>query len=336
MGGDASKGAMYGELTKGSMERICIRLNSFYDMDGKTFFDVGSGLNRPATTAASFFPRMKSALGGEYMVQRTSLAAKCLQVMLEDKSSQSKAHAMAPINVVNMNAMDLTDITGLGIDVLFTFNSAFEPALMYKLADIVNTSDIEALIIFSNPKELEDYGFEGLEWKGSLALKMSHSNEGKTANFFLRQKKTTAGVVLVPSHPALMDSASTTRVSLRKRKLVDDSAPALMDSASTKSVSLQKRKLVDDSAPPTLTHEPQVDDEQHDQSGVAPHLGQPESEMLRAMKLCEDAGSRKELIEYLKSTFDNGLKTSEQVRLPDGQVVKKGIREKKIPDYFGF
>jgi hypothetical protein len=280
--------------------------------------------------------------------------------MLEDKSSQSKAHAMAPINVVNMNAMDLTDITGLGIDVLFTFNSAFEPALMYKLADIVNTSDIEALIIFSNPKELEDYGFEGLEWKGSLALKMSHSNEGKTANFFLRQKKTTAGVVLVPSHPALMDSASTkrvslqkrklvddsapalmdsastTRVSLRKRKLVDDSAPALMDSASTKSVSLQKRKLVDDSAPPTLTHEPQVDDEQHDQSGVAPHLGQPESEMLRAMKLCEDAGSRKELIEYLKSTFDNGLKTSEQVRLPDGQVVKKGIREKKTPDYYGF
>jgi hypothetical protein len=309
MGGDASKGAMYGELTKGSMERICIRLNSFYDMDGKTFFDVGSGLNRPATTAASFFPRMKSALGGEYMVQRTSLAAKCLQVMLEDKSSQSKAHAMAPINVVNMNAMDLTDIKGLGIDVVFTFNSAFEPPLMYKLAEIVNTSDIEALIIFSNLKELEEYGFEGLKWKGSLALKMSHSNEGKTAHFYLVDKK----ACVVPSHPALMASASTTRVSLRKRKLVDDSAP------------------------PTLTHEPQADDEQHDQRGVgAPHLGQPESEMLRAMKLCEDAGSRKELIEYLKSTFDNGLKTSEQVRLPDGQVVKKGIREKKTPVYYGF
>jgi hypothetical protein len=222
---------------------------------------------------------------------------------------------MAPINVVNMNAMDLTDIKGLHIDVLFTFNSAFEPPLMYKIAEIVNMSDIEVLIIFSNLKELEDYGFVGLEAKGSLALKMSHSNEGKTAHFFRKQKKTTAGVVLVPpSHPALMASAS-----------------------STPRVSLRKRKLVVESAHPTLTHEPQADDEHAQQSARLPsHLGQPESEMLRAMKMCEDAGSRKELIEYLKTTFDNGLKTSEQVRLPDGQVVKKGIREKKTPDYLSF
>jgi hypothetical protein len=338
MGGDASNGAMFGEVTPGSMIRICSHLGSFYDMRGKRFFDFGAGANKPATTVAAMFPMMKSATGGEYMDQRTSLASKVLQVILEDESSESKAHALAPINVVTVDGMHFTNIKGLGIHVFYAFNSAFDPPLMYKIAEVVNSSDIEVLIMFSPLEELKEYLFEGLIHKGLLRVQMSHSGEGKTVHFYLREKKTvvTATPCVVPSYPALLVPYTTTRA-LRKRKEVDSSTTLTQTHEDDHDQHHSK-----ETAPASNSGRSRLESMKHSSctassipSASAPHpLGHPESEILRAMELCEDAGSRKELIDYLKSTFESGLKTSEQVLLPDGHVVKKGIRVKHSPEYY--
>jgi hypothetical protein len=287
------------------------------------FLDLGSGVNKPALHVAATFP-VKSAIGIECMQQRVSLAAKVHQVLLEDKSSESKAHAMAPCNVLTVDAMQLTNIKDLGINVIYAFNSAFDPELMYKIAEIWNLSDVEVLIIFTNIDELIKFGFLGLIWKGSLKLQMTHSKEGKTVHFYTREKRSVlTDVAIVPSNPMVAASA-TTRSHLKRKlgcsTLIQDDEELVCQHIVPK-IAATSAGVVGSKAVTT-------------QPSIAACDQCPEAAMLRAMELCEDAGSRKELIAYLESTFEEGLKTSEQVLLPDGHVVKKGIRVKHSPEYY--
>jgi hypothetical protein len=280
---------MYGELTQGSMDKVCDLIDFIFRrynmrMDGMGFIDWGAGGNRLAMHIASRYPLAKYALGVECMKERTSLAAKVQITLLEDNSPESKAHALAPVNVLTADIEEInTDLEFLGDCVFMSFNTAFDKSCMKHYAGIWNKClTAKMLILFTPKKKLIKLGFGFLRHEASYQLSMKGSGEGKTVNIFTRD--------------------------------------------------------------PTILPQPPIDDEDEEEYDVdvvlQDHVGRStllsaEERIRQALVLCMER-PREDLLNFLQCTYEEGLKTSQNVVLPNGKVAAQSIRVKKGVKRYGF
>ena len=125
MGGDASFGPSYGEMTEHCMEKICEKLSSLISMDGAIFMDLGSGINKPCMHVAARHPEIKLAVGIEYMPQRDALSNKVSGKIHSEVSDGTVPHKIGAFTSVQMDAMKLkaSGLRQLGVNVRVIFTT---------------------------------------------------------------------------------------------------------------------------------------------------------------------------------------------------------------------
>jgi hypothetical protein len=296
-GADTSFGPSYGELTPGSMDKICDMIDEIFrrlktTMNGKSFVDLGAGGNRLAGHIAARYPRAKVALGIECMMQRTGLAAKVIITLLEDHSLESKAHAWAPCTVVSANIAKLTSLSGY--EVWMSFNSAFPAALMRLLALLWNASDAYILILFTNEADMVKLGFFYWNYEGSLDALMKGSGEGKTCHIYTRDPNQN-----LPQEVPIVEKKDEEESDTSEEADEDDD---IMNEC--------------------------------ERYYATTTTSSPEERIRQAVDLCKN-GPRADFINYLQCTFEDGLRTSRSVVLPNGKEVKQSIRIKNPIIRFG-
>jgi hypothetical protein len=177
-GGNGNGGAIYGEMTESSMNKIiliCMQVQGLGE--DSAFFDVGSGLGKPNLHAA--------------------VAAKCrlsFGVELEDIRWQ--------LSMVNLNGC-INDLTGLGSGVFFASANimdfhTLEPFTHIFLFDVAFTGDVQEhiahlfnrspsaqyLISFRRPREtINDFGYH-VRLLARQQVRLTGSGEGHTAYFY--------------------------------------------------------------------------------------------------------------------------------------------------------
>jgi hypothetical protein len=90
IGGNASMGPIYGELTMGSMQKMINLMKEHTHLDEHSYFiDVGSGIGKPNIHVAQD-SRVKASYGIEVEQSRWVLGMSCLKGILDLASSQSR------------------------------------------------------------------------------------------------------------------------------------------------------------------------------------------------------------------------------------------------------
>jgi hypothetical protein len=94
IGGNASGGAIYGELTMGSMQKVIRIMKEATGLDSSSrFIDVGSGIGKPSIHVAQD-PGVDFSFGVEYYPDRWLLSMTCLKGIL-DLASTEAGHAVS-------------------------------------------------------------------------------------------------------------------------------------------------------------------------------------------------------------------------------------------------
>jgi hypothetical protein len=89
IGGNASGGAIYGELTMGSMQKVIRIMKEVTGLDSSSrFIDVGSGIGKPSIHVAQD-PGVDFSYGIEYYSDRWLLSMTCLRGILELAANQT-------------------------------------------------------------------------------------------------------------------------------------------------------------------------------------------------------------------------------------------------------
>jgi len=92
IGGNASCGPIYGELTMGSMQKMVELMKQHTQFDSKSrFLDVGSGIGKPNLHVTQD-PGVAFSCGIEMELDRYRLGLKCLQRVLQEASKDEDAN----------------------------------------------------------------------------------------------------------------------------------------------------------------------------------------------------------------------------------------------------
>ncbi|TYZ65206.1 hypothetical protein PybrP1_003981 [[Pythium] brassicae (nom. inval.)] len=181
LGGNAAGGAIYGEITQASFQRIVDYLKAHCELsEASLFLDVGSGLGKPNFHVA-IDPGVEVSYGVELEELRWHLSLHNLRSVLQLDVNKSKR------NRTMFSAGDITDATTLNpFSHVYSFDVGFPPTVMDELAAIFNRSTAGYFVSFHAPRKVIDvYGFE-VENLGRLATSMAGSSEGHTCYFYRR------------------------------------------------------------------------------------------------------------------------------------------------------
>lgn len=154
LGGNAYASAMYGELTRGSMDAIFKLLKDECELNDKSsFIDIGSGLGKPNFHAAQMGIHL--SIGVELVDIRHQLSIfNLLQVLkTENESINTNGLNFVCANIEQANSLNpFTHI--------YQFDLAFEPNLQQYIGSLFNiTSSAKYLISYLRPDELIGFGY---------------------------------------------------------------------------------------------------------------------------------------------------------------------------------
>eukprot|EP00522_Entomoneis_paludosa_P001929 CAMPEP_0172471894 /NCGR_PEP_ID=MMETSP1065-20121228/68054_1 /TAXON_ID=265537 /ORGANISM="Amphiprora paludosa, Strain CCMP125" /LENGTH=448 /DNA_ID=CAMNT_0013230009 /DNA_START=341 /DNA_END=1687 /DNA_ORIENTATION=- len=182
IGGNASNGPIYGELTMGSMQKMVnlMKEHTHFDASSK-FIDVGSGIGKPNFHVAQD-PGVEISYGLEIDADRWLLSMNCLRGTL-DLAAQDEdvQHRCVFVQEDIRQAHSFDPFTHV-----YMFSIGFPPDLWITLADVWNRSKSPYLICYHSPKDIIDcYEFE-VELLAKTPTSMHGSKEGHTGYVYRR------------------------------------------------------------------------------------------------------------------------------------------------------
>ncbi|CAI5716874.1 unnamed protein product [Hyaloperonospora brassicae] len=181
LGGNAAGGAIYGEITQASFQRVVDYLKDKCELSASScFVDVGSGLGKP-NFHVSVDPGVQVSYGIELEELRWHLSLHNLRSVLSLDSQRHK-----PLSTV-FTAGDITHAhTFEPFSHVYTFDVGFPPDVMDKMAEMFNRSSAQYFVSFHSPRKVvETYGFSVTNI-GRVATSMAGSSEGHQCYFYRR------------------------------------------------------------------------------------------------------------------------------------------------------
>lgn len=231
IGGNGHGGAIYGELTLGSMQKMVELMKKYTDFNkGSRFIDVGCGLGKPNLHVAQD-PQVEFSYGIEMEHVRWMLGLSNLKEVFRFKKKQElRTKNISPEKSISHRCyLAHGDITEANFFDPFThvymFDIGFPPKLFKQLAKMFNQSQSPWLICYHGPKLMvERYGFD-VELIVQMQTTMFGSGEGHEGYLYKRvegkkksSKKTkkcpTGGAGLprgVPCDPLFANAWRTTK-----------------------------------------------------------------------------------------------------------------------------
>lgn len=191
IGGNGHGGAIYGEITEGSMQKI-IELMMVHTKLGPSsrFLDVGCGLGKPNVHVA-LYPGVEMSYGVEMESVRWWLGMNNLDAVLgsaaKDKDGKNVRCMMAHADITEARTFDpFTHV--------YMFDIGFPPELLYTLASMFNTSRTsEFLICYHSPRlMIDEYGFE-IKLLAQKQTSMFGSSESHMCYLYRRQEHDLSG-----------------------------------------------------------------------------------------------------------------------------------------------
>mmetsp|Transcript_1588 Transcript_1588/g.2149 ORF Transcript_1588/g.2149 Transcript_1588/m.2149 type:complete len:397 (-) Transcript_1588:162-1352(-) len=193
IGGNGSFGAIYGELTVGSMQKMIDLMKEHTEFTSSSrFIDVGSGLGKPSLHVAQD-PGVEFSYGIEMERVRWMLGMSNLsQIVNAAHSQQRDGKPPNPActvqhrcvfdhgNIMEANTFDpFTHV--------YMFSIGFPPKLWRKLSDMFNKSESLYLICYHAPRIIIDrYGFS-VELLVQAPTSMHGSSEGHMGYIYRRK-----------------------------------------------------------------------------------------------------------------------------------------------------
>lgn len=216
LGGNASGGPIYGELTMGSMQKMVDLMKEHTGLDAHSrFIDVGSGIGKPSLHVAQD-PKVAFSYGVEVDADRWLLGMSCLKQILHAAEQQPptslpdderigyrclfehadirKAKTFDPFTHVYMFSIGYVQRSRLrqnpvshNFQVLTWCFSSFPPALWVDLAEMWNrSSSASYMICYHSPKDIiESYEFQ-VKLIAQTTTSMHGSKEGHSAYIYER------------------------------------------------------------------------------------------------------------------------------------------------------
>ncbi|KAG6597957.1 uncharacterized protein IUM83_07747 [Phytophthora cinnamomi] len=181
LGGNAAGGAIYGEITQASFQRVVDYLKDKCELSASSrFLDVGSGLGKPNFHVA-VDPGVEVSYGIELEELRWHLSLHNLRSVLSLDSQKNKRLATV------FTAGDITHArTFEPFSHVYSFDVGFPPDVMDKMAEMFNRSTAKYFASFHSPRKVVDtYGFS-VENIGRVATSMAGSSEGHQCYFYRR------------------------------------------------------------------------------------------------------------------------------------------------------
>ena len=193
IGGNGSGGAIYGELTTGSMQKMTNLMIEHTGLSKDSrFIDVGCGLGKPNLHVAQYpgvdfsygieMEHVRWMLGMANLHQVLKAAKKDKEGGKDTEEGQSKiGHGcyFAHGDITEANFFD-------PFSHVYMFDIGFPPRLFHQLAEMFNKSQSEYLICYHGPKlMIEDYGFH-IELIVQTPTSMHGSAEGHTGYIYRR------------------------------------------------------------------------------------------------------------------------------------------------------
>ncbi|KAE9008034.1 hypothetical protein PR001_g16810 [Phytophthora rubi] len=181
LGGNAAGGAIYGEITQASFQRVVDYLKDKCELsESSRFLDVGSGLGKPNFHVA-VDPGVEVSYGIELEELRWHLSLHNLRSVLSLDSQKTKRLATV------FTAGDITHAhTFEPFSHVYSFDVGFPPDVMDKMAEMFNRSTAKYFASFHSPRKVVDmYGFS-VENIGRVATSMAGSSEGHQCYFYRR------------------------------------------------------------------------------------------------------------------------------------------------------
>lgn len=168
LGSDGNGGSTNGEITIGTCKAIstALQLNST-----DCICDLGSGGGKTLTLLVAM-SQAKIGIGIECETMRHNLAMNFNKWLL-----QNVKEIDIPVMFINEDINNMNNLNGM--TKIYMYDAVFPPKLLYKIAEIFNTTSTIQLIV-SAQSDLKDYGFNGELIKGLGCFKasggaMSHS-----------------------------------------------------------------------------------------------------------------------------------------------------------------
>jgi Histone methylation protein DOT1. len=160
-------GAIYGELTVGSMQKMIelMKIHTNFGKDSR-FIDVGSGLGKPNLHVTQD-PAVEFSYGIEMEHVRWMLGMSNLKTVLEEAHKQEKdSKALTEEETIHHRCIfahgDITDAKYFDpFTHVYMFDIGFPPKLFKQLGEMFNRSQSQYLICYHGPKlMIEKYGFK--------------------------------------------------------------------------------------------------------------------------------------------------------------------------------
>ena len=212
IGGNGSSGAIYGELTMGSMQKMINLMKKYTSFDSNSrFIDVGSGIGKPNIHVCQD-PGVEFSYGIEMERSRWMLGMTCLKAVIDAAQVQHKSDKDLPPqqqighkcyfthgNIAVAKTFDpFTHV--------YMFSIGFPPELWKTLASMFNKSLSPYLICYHNPKNIiEKYGFD-VELLTQAPTSMHGSKEGHMGYLYRRKKVVENALVFTVCDPSFKEA----------------------------------------------------------------------------------------------------------------------------------
>lgn len=196
IGGNGHGGAIYGELTVGSMQKMTNLMIEYTNLSKDSrFIDVGCGLGKPNLHVAQYpgvefsygieMEQVRWMLGMANLDQVLKVAQKDIAYNTTEGGDDSKIEHrcfLAHGDITEANFFDpFTHV--------YMFDIGFPPRLFHQLAEMFNNSQSEYLICYHSPKlMIEKYEFN-IELLVKTSTSMHGSAEGHEGYIYRRTKK---------------------------------------------------------------------------------------------------------------------------------------------------
>lgn len=199
IGGNGHGGAIYGELTVGSMQKMTNLMIEYTDLSKESrFIDVGCGLGKPNLHVAQY-PGVEFSYGIEMEHVRWMLGMANLDQVLKAAQKdivygkKTKKDDDDDSTIEHRCFFAHGDITEANFFDPFThvymFDIGFPPRLFHQLAEMFNSSQSEYLICYHGPKlMIERYEFN-VDLLVQTPTSMHGSAEGHQGYIYRRTKK---------------------------------------------------------------------------------------------------------------------------------------------------
>lgn len=246
IGGNGHGGAIYGETTSVSMQKMIELMKIHTGLSNKSrFIDVGSGLGKPNMHVAQD-PGVEFSYGIEMEKVRWILSMHNLHHVLKEAKLQSECEQhLAKESILGYNCFfahgDITDASTFDpFTHVYMFDIGFPPTLFEQLSEIFNRSCSPYLICYHAPRLIVDrYKFQ-VELLCQQNTSMHGSSENHTGYIYRRkdfQSVMSSGLLddVVPCDPLFKESWSHVQKGLHHMcALVNDKLSTALKSGRSK------------------------------------------------------------------------------------------------------